>query len=169
MADNQCLSVQEGTSNEWCQATCNPPMQHLCNTTCAPPDCTTPTFCACGVFNLNATARAEEEKLAAEQAEQRTKELYASACNWDANACIQSGPTLPGSTFASQDCRTCTMHVKLCQMTTRLDADNKVIDLSLDDCIDEVSLRTANASCGGCATQESRRAYRVREGLENPP
>ena len=54
-------------------------------------------------------------------------------------------------------------------MTTRLDADNKVIDLSLDDCIDEVSLRTANASCGGCATQESRRAYRVREGLENPP
>merc|ERR1719424_950794 len=46
VADNQCLSVQEGTSNEWCQATCNPPMQHLCNTTCSPPDCPTPTFCA---------------------------------------------------------------------------------------------------------------------------
>ena len=169
VADNQCLSVQEGTSNEWCQATCNPPMQHLCNTTCSPPDCPTPTFCACGVFNINATARAEQEEQAKQQAQQRTADLYESACDWDADACIQSGPTLPGSTFASQDCRTCTMHVKLCQMTPRLDADNKVLDLSVDDCIDEIANKTATKACGGCATQESRRAYRVREGMENPP
>jgi hypothetical protein len=61
------------------------------------------------------------------------------------------------------------MHVKLCQMTPRLDADNKVLDLSVDDCIDEIANKTATKACGGCATQESRRAYRVREGMENPP
>ena len=169
VSDNQCLSVQEGTSNEWCQATCNPPMQHMCNTTCSPPDCPTPTFCACGVFNINATARAEQVAEQEEQAKKRVADLYESACDWDADACIQSGPTLPGSTFASQDCRTCTMHVKLCQMTTRLDKDNKVLDLSVDDCIDEIANVTATKACGNCSTQASRRAYRVREGMENPP
>ena len=169
VADNQCLSVQEGTANEWCQATCQPPMQHLCNTTCSPPDCPTPSFCACGVFNINETARAEQEQQAKEQAERRVNGLYERACDWDATACIQSGPTLPGSTFASQDCRSCTLHVELCRSTPHLAEDLTVLELSVDDCIDEVANMTAKTACGGCATQASHRAYKVRQGMENPP
>ena len=46
------------------------------------------------MFNINATARAEQEEQAKQQAQQRTADLYESACDWDADACIQSGPTL---------------------------------------------------------------------------
>ena len=159
--ENRCLSVEDGTTDEWCQSTCQPPSPQLCNTTCAPPGCATPTVCQCGEFvPVNETQKAQQEQ----DAKNRVADLNAESCDWDQTACVEQ--VLPN--FVTQDCRTCALHVGNCMMTTHLTGENAMKSMTIDDCMDEIAER-AEKECGECKSQASHQSYKVRMGLADPP
>ena len=63
------------------------------------------------------------------------------------------------------DCRSCDARFSTCMGTTHMNEDNTVQKLTIDDCMDEVA-GTASDGCDLCNTTESKRAYKVRLGMD---
>ena len=96
-------------------------------------------ICKCTAFT------GDELKARAEEAKR--------VCDFDAKGCIGA------------DCRSCDAHFSTCMGTTHMNEDNTVQKLTIDDCMDEVA-GTASDGCDLCNTTESKRAYKVRLGMD---
>ena len=128
-----CISIQSGTTDNWCQMSCG--------TVGGCPD----TLCKCGV---KAASKKQKEEA----------ELMASACDFDAEGCIDKNGV--------EDCRTCALHFADCVASPHTDDDGMPKILSVDECIDEVA--SAAKGCSKCKSKESKAAWRIRVGDPSP-
>ena len=143
----ECVSILEGTEDEWCRKTCT-----SANLEC-PKD-----HCVCG--DLSDVDMTPTDPLAeANKNANDLKTLMDNACDFDAQGCNQD--PVP-------QCSACYIHFESCRNKPHFEDDGvtpKAMDI--DSCMDEVSHTVGG--CETCDTDDSKEAYKVRTGEHDPP
>ena len=143
----ECVSILEGTEDQWCQVACT-----SANQAC-PKD-----HCACG--DLSGVDMTPPDPVAeANKNANDLKSLMENACDFDAQAC-DTGP-IP-------QCSACYLHFESCRGKPHFEEDMITPkEMDIDDCMDEVA-RTV-MGCDTCDSADSKEAYKVRTGEHDPP
>jgi len=143
----ECVSILEGTEDQWCQNACT-----SANQAC-PKD-----HCACG--DLSDVDMTPKDPLAeANKNANDLKTLMDNACDFDAQGC---------NTDPVPQCSACYLHFESCRGKPHFEDDGVTPkEMDIDACMDEVSHTVGG--CETCDSDDSKEAYKVRTGEHDPP
>ena len=161
-----CTSIDPGVNDFWCMTACASNENGGGSVVGISDGRCNADLCRCAEFTA-------EELQARDEEEEQVCDFDATACVGGQRGCVDAecNDKLEGTGKKSlkgveklEKCRTCDRHITVCMSKPHKQA-TKTRSTLVDECLDEVA---GLEECGGCNTDESKLAYKVRLGLEAP-